>query len=143
MKKVILIFNIFIVIFCIYYYVNKETILISRFGSYQWNLYKSDYKLGYKDGFHKVGVYKFNWNNECDYYLHDIKKNKLFRYQANDVVVSNRWKYVNDSTFDINGYKYKILYFKKDSIVLLWNNPNWLDTLILVPSPVHIEIGKR
>jgi hypothetical protein len=142
MKKIILISSIFITTLSIYYYVNKEKIFVSRFENCQWDLYKSDYKLGYNDGFHKVGVYEFSWDGGCEYYLHDKKKNKLFKYQADDIEIPNRWAYVNDSTFDINGGKYKILYFKKDSIVLLWNNPNWLDTLILVPSPIRIKIGK-
>jgi hypothetical protein len=152
MKKYILSFAIIIIFFCTYFSFNKEKIVLSRFNSLQWNLYKSNSKnkilsnynkYNLNSNFHKVGVYEFFWNGECEYYLHDYKKNKLFKYQANDIEVSNKWEYINDSTFDINGYKYKILYFKKDSIALLWNNPNWLDTLILVPSPVHIEVAKR
>ena len=129
------------------FYLNKERYILSHLNNMHWDLYKSQYRYKFstynpKESFRKEGVYVFSWDGECNYYLHNIRRNKLFKYQADDVEVSNKWKYINDTTFDLNGDKYKILYFKKDSIVLLWNNPNWLDTLILVPSPIRIKIGK-
>jgi AAA15 family ATPase/GTPase len=129
------------------FYLNKERYILSHLNTMHWDLYKSQYKYKFstynpKESFRKEGVYVFSWDGECNYYLHNIRRNKLFKYQADDVEVSNKWKYINDTTFDLNGDKYKILYFKKDSIVLLWNNRNWLDTLILVPSPIRIKIGK-
>lgn len=146
MKKILLI-TVCLVFTC-YFLINVEKIILTHFGTKQWDLFKSDYKYKFssfnpKEGFKKIGVYEFSWNGRCNYYLHNKKMNKLFKYQADDIIVSNKWKYVNDSIFEINEAEYKILYFKKDSIVLLWNNPEWLDTLILIPSPTRIEIGKN
>ncbi len=123
--------------------------ILTKFGTVQWDLYKSYYKdkvssnnkFNPKINFHKVGIYEFSWSGKCEYYLHNFRKNKLFKYKADDVYYTNRWNFFNDSTLDINGFKYKILYFKKDAIALLWNNPNWVDTLILVPSSNHFEVS--
>jgi len=121
---------------------NKEKIILTKFGTTQWELYKSHYRnivssnYSFKPSkyFYRVGIYELSWNGKCDYYIFNNRKQKLEKYHADDIVTNNIWKYKNDSTFMLNGLDYKTLSFKNDSIVLLWNNPNWLDTLILVRS---------
>ena len=121
------------------WYFNKERIILTNLSTKQWDLYKSYYKyfgnnkMGAKEIFRKVGIYELSWNGKCEYFLYNYRKKKLFKYQADDVISDHIWEYKNDSTFILNGDSLKIMYFKKDSIVLLWNNPQWLDTLILVP----------
>lgn len=140
-KRIRLLIAVLASVFAVFsfFYRNKENIILTRFGTTQWDLYQSYYKYGItsKDSstnFKRVGVYELSWNNECYYYIFNNRKQKLQRYEADDVITSKTWKYENDSTFMLNGYAYKTLSFGHDSIVLLWNNPNWLDTLILVRS---------
>ncbi|UTA66511.1 hypothetical protein [Emticicia sp. 21SJ11W-3] len=122
------------------FYFHKETILITRFGTTHWDLYKSDYKTfkhQFKkpnEIFQKEGVYELSWDGDCNYYLYNHRKDRLEPFEVDDVITSHTWKYENDSTFMLEGYKYKTLSFTPDSIVLLWTNPNWIDTLILVRS---------
>lgn len=75
---------------------NKENIILTGFGTTQWDLYKSyckeivssnyAFKLGKM--FHEVGVYELSWDGRCNYYLVN-QHQELERFKVSDVITSN------------------------------------------------------
>lgn len=73
---------------------NRKNIILTKFGTTQWELYQSYYKYGIssksRTNFQMVGVYELSWDGKCYYYIYNNRKKKLRRYEADDVITKKR-----------------------------------------------------
>ncbi len=76
-------------------------------------------------------AYLFTSEGNCFFYMYNFynkqRTDSVFRYDYDDVIVSNTWSAHGDSILIANGARFKVLVFDKDSIEIINNS----DTMVL------------
>ena len=78
--------------------------------------------------------YKFNDDGSCYYFYYyfynKARTDSVFRYNDDDVLVSNTWTIKGDSILNIRGISYKLISYSMESIILKHSNRN--EALVLI-----------
>jgi hypothetical protein len=84
--------------------------------------------------------YKFTSDGDCFYYFHELQVTDTIRklFDFDDVIVTNKWKFQNDSTINILGWDYLYRFIGSDTIVLIFSKRK-SDSTVIVASKMHVH----
>jgi hypothetical protein len=108
-----------------------------------WDVYKSNwrdnitYSIKQPYRLSKTISFYFTLRGYCEkieYHGNRPEEIRRIATSQGDVLEDPVWTFFGQDSINIRGYKYKILKFEGDSLVLKWHNMAYPDTLFLVRS---------
>lgn len=114
MKMLYIVFTICCLISCTEHLTLKEAIKSSCF----WDITEDDKVIGGLNS-----CYQFLPDGRCYFYYYDFNNKKktdsVFRFEDTDIIVSEKWFTIGDTTLVAREAQYKVLGFSKDTIQVI------------------------